>query len=116
MSNYLATFEDITIVGTLTKARDRSKNRVIQQQFLDGTYNVQTIGSAAKRIEVEFYCSTAVRRQIEDAASDADLIKVYWEDKIWTGNINKGEVDWKYFGTDEVVVNFDLLVYSEEDA
>ena len=115
MSNYLATYADVTISGSLTKARDKKEPRVIQNQFLDGSYNVQTIGTPGQKIEIEFYCSTAVRRQLEHGGADGDLIKVYYEGKIWTGNIDKGMVSWDYFTSEEEKVTFNLLVYSEED-
>ena len=115
MSNKITTYADVEIVGTLTKARDNGVARVIEQQLLDGTFNVQTIGIAATKIDVEFYCTIAVRRVLQGYANTAELIKVWWDDKIWTGHIAGGQIKWNWFTDQENDVSFDLLVVEEEE-
>ena len=115
MSNYLAQYSDTEIEGHLTKARDNSTVRTIEKQLLDGTYVIQTVGSAATEVEVEFYCELAARRELQGYANIAALIKVHWEDRSFTGHIRGGKIEWDLFGVDEFKTNFVLLVLTEEE-
>lgn len=116
MSNILTQYDDTEIEGILTKARDNSTTRVIERQLLDGSFAVQTVGDPATEVEVEFFCELAARRELQGYANTAALIKVCWEDKIYTGHIRGGRIEWEPFGVDEYKTNFVLLVYEEEEA
>ena len=113
MANTITTYDDTLFAGTLTKARDSQNSQFIKKRLLDGTYNIQTIGSAARTIDVEFYCDIEVRRDLEDAAAAGDLIKVNYEDRIWTGLIDNADVKWDPFVDTEERVTFVLLVTVE---
>ena len=108
--NKITTYENADITGILAKARDNSVTRVLENQLLDGTFNVQTVGAPATRISVEFYCAVAVRRVLQDYSAAATLIKVWWGDMVWTGYISGGKLSWDLFAGDLNRVTFDLLV------
>lgn len=108
--NYLADLDSVAFEGILAKARDNQQTRVIETQMLDGTFNIQTIGSAATRVAVEFYCSLAVRRVLEACASSATPLKCYATGTVWTGLISGGEIKADYFSPDLWKLAFDLLV------
>lgn len=110
MNMYLADNSDVAYDGILAKARDNASSRVIETQLLDGSYTVQTIGSAATKVSIEFHCTLAVRRLIEVCASSATPIKAYAKDKIWSGLISGGAIKSDLSGADSWKLSFDLLV------
>ncbi len=68
MSTYLADINDVAYAGLLAKARDNDDVIVIKGRFLDGTYGIQTIGSAGTIVDIEFYCTMDVRRALQTCA------------------------------------------------
>jgi len=110
MSNYLADNSDVAYEGILAKARDNATTRVIETQLLDGSYTVQTIGSAATKVSIEFHCSLTVRRLIEACASSATPIKAYAKDKVFTGLISGGAIKSDLTTAASWKLTFDLLV------
>lgn len=86
--NYLSTIDETPYVGTLVSVDESQSIRLIETQLLSGEFAVQTIGEAAKRLGVTFYCSSATRRQLEEAQAQAAYIKIYWLDQEWTGLIS----------------------------
>lgn len=115
MADQITDYDDIPLVGTLTKARDNSIPRTIENQLLDGTFNVQTVGTEATEVDVEFVCEEDVRRDLEDYAAESALLKVTRNTKRWTGHIKGGKINWDWFSYDEQTVKFTLLVLTEED-
>jgi len=91
MDNYLADINGTTYGGILSAVESEQTTRVIETQLLDGTWNVQTIGSPSTKINVTYYGSIATRRTLEAARAAATPIKVYWKDRVYTGIIS-GEV------------------------
>lgn len=116
MANTITTYEGTPFAGILTRARDFQNSQFIKKRLLDGTYNIQTVGAAARTVDVEFYCDIEVRRDLEDAAAAGDLIVVTYEDRIWTGLIDNADVSWEPLVDTEERVTFDLLVVTEEEA
>lgn len=110
MSNYLANTSDVAYEGILAKARDNANTKVIETRLLDGSHTVQTIGSAATKVSIEFHCSLAVRRLIEACASSATPLKAYGTDKVFTGIISGGEIKSDYSTPSTWKLTFDLLV------
>src|SRR5674476_728326 len=97
MLNFISNINDNGYSGFLTKAKDNASIRTIETQMLDGTFTVQTIGSSATKVSVEFYCSTATRRELQTCINTCQPIKVYWLDRVWTGLISGGKLDWERF-------------------
>lgn len=116
MANYLADISDVQLSGILAYVRDKKSQRTIETQMLDGTYSVQSIGVATIRIEVEHYCSVAVRRSLETKRDEAEPILVYWKDRKYTGLIS-GDIAherWSRNKTDLAEkLTFTLLVTGE---
>ena len=114
MSNYLASISDVAYEGILAKARDNEDTINITTRFLDGTHNVQTIGVPATSVEVEFYCALDVKRALQVIASTGEPVKVYGDDKVFTGLIKQGVVKAEPFGTLHKL-SFELLVTEAVD-
>jgi len=119
MANYLTDNDNVLIQGKLAKAKDNAAQRVIETELLDGSFIVQTIGSPATKVEVDHYCSTATRRILQSTAATGEPIKVYWRDKIYTGFISGGAIQWEQWSrikTDYAdKVSFVMLVTAEAD-
>ena len=117
MNNYLTDIDDQVLPGFLAKAKANASNRTIETQMLDGSFTVQTIGNSATKVSVEFYCSTATRRELQTCISICQSIKVYWLDRVWTGLISTGKLDWERFSKNTTKVQeklaFEVLVTEE---
>ena len=115
--NYIATLAESVYTGTLFDVEDSQSVRSIQTQLLNGQHTVQTIGSAAKRLNVTFYCSRSTRRQIEQVQAESAYIKIYWMNRVWTGLISsKGFkiAKWSRNIVDaEEQIQFEVLVTEE---
>lgn len=116
MSNYLANSSDVSYGGVLNTVLDARLNRTVETQFLDGSFNVQTIGTAPRRLQVQYTGSHATRLALETLADAGGTIKVYWKDTIYTGIIS-GSVTWTRHSRDRAefaeVVTFQVLVSAE---
>lgn len=115
MANTITTYEGSAFSGTLIKARDSQNSQFIKKRLLDGTYNIQTVGSAARTVNIEFLCDIEVRRDLEDSAAAGDLLVVTYEDREWTGLIDNAEVNWSPVVDTEEIVTFKLLVIAEAE-
>lgn len=117
MTNYMSDFYGVVFTGILAKAQLLTSIRTIETQMLDGSFTIQTVGNTAKRIDVEFYCSTASRRLLETFAFSGQAIKVYWRDRVWTGFISGGEIKWESWSKNHAKIQeklvFQLLVTQE---
>lgn len=115
---YLADNTDAQLGGILAYVRDNKSQRVIETELLDGSFTVQTIGTSSMRLEIEHYCSLAVRRSLETKRDAAEPIKIYWKDKVYTGLIS-GAVNhetWSRNKTDLAEkLTFTVLVTAEAD-
>ena len=117
MANYLSDYNGVVFSGILAKAQESAAIRTIETQMLDGSYTIQTVGSNSKKVSVEFYSSTAVRRTLETFAFSGQAIKVYLRDRIWTGFISGGEIKWESWSKNHAKVQeklvFEILVTGE---
>ena len=115
MANTITTYEGSAFSGTLTKARDSQNSQFIKKRLLDGTYNIQTVGSAARTVDIEFLCDIEVRRDLEDSAAAGDLLVVAYGDREWTGLIDDAEIRWNPIVDTEELLTFKLLVIAEAE-
>ena len=117
MLNYISDSNDNELSGFLSKAKDNASIRTIETQMLDGSFTIQTIGSSVSKVSVEFYCCTATRRELQACISTCQPIKVYWLDRVWTGLISGGKLDWERFSRYETKIQeklaFEVLVTEE---
>jgi len=93
--NYIADKLDTPITGILASVKDHTKGQIIETELLDGTYIIQSVGNPQTTLEVIFYCSSAVRRQLELSASIGEPIYIYWKGSQYRGLIEKGEISWE---------------------
>ena len=116
MSNYLANGSGVSYGGVLNTVLDARVNRTVETQFLDGAFNVQTIGTAPRRLQVQYTGSHATRLALETLAAAGSPIKVYWRDTIYTGIIS-GSIQWARHSRDRAefaeIVTFQVLVSAE---
>lgn len=119
MANYITDFAGNALTGFLAKANANAEIRTIETQMLDGSFTVQTIGNSATRIAVEFVCSRSTRRLLEDCTFSGEPIKVFWQDRIWTGLIAGGAIKWEVWSYTHSVyqekLDFELLVLEEAE-
>ena len=92
MVNYLADSNSVAYSGVLASAKETTLARVIETEMLDGSFTVQTIGDPSVRVNIEYYGSIADRRLLEAAAAAAEMLEVYWKDRVYTGIISGGQV------------------------
>jgi hypothetical protein len=116
VSNYLADENAISYGGVLNTVFDNRANRTVETQFLDGSFNIQTIGTAPRRLQVQYTGSHATRLLLEALADEGGILKVYWKDTIYTGIIS-GSVSWTRHSRDRAEfaeqVTFQVLVSAE---
>ena len=113
MANYIANISDVPFTGRLAKARDKAQARTIEARLLDGSSVLQTVGSANVVIEVEFYCTYAIRRVLEACMADAEPILVYGDGTVWTGVIRGPAIDWEPVSDVQQLLTFEVLALSE---
>jgi len=103
--------------GILASAKASSSVRLIETRMLDGSFTVQTIGSAATWVSVEFYCSTETRRLLQLFAHSGQPVRVGYRDRIWTGLIRGGEIQWERWTRNhrelQEKLRFEVLVTEE---
>jgi hypothetical protein len=90
MNRYITTNDNVLIACELKSARENTHTRKIETELLDGSYLVQTVGTASILLNVELLCGKAQRRHLQQISNVAGLIKVYYDDRCWVGHIRTG--------------------------
>ena len=116
MLNYLANSSGTSYGGSLSKLRDVKAPRTIETQFLDGSFNLQTIGTTPRRLTLEYIGSHETRLALEALAEAAGEVKAYWRDTVYTGNIVT-QITWDRYSRDRTeyaeIMTFQVLVTAE---
>lgn len=118
MSNYIANESGTSYGGVLSVVIDSKQVRTIETQFLNGSFNVQTIGTHPRRLAVDYYGSHATRLLLEALADEAGVILVYWKSRIYTGTVSSA-IQWSRHSRDRADLaermQFQVLVSAEAD-
>jgi len=100
----------VAIPGILTRAGDIKSVIQIENRLLDGSYNVQTIGSESTDVMVEFYYETTERRLLQSYATSATPITIIYDNDTWTGIIRGGVLPYEYVLPCKYKLNFSVMI------
>lgn len=85
----------------------------ITRRLLDGSWHIQTIGKAGKRLKIAMSTYEEGKNTIDAIHEIGGIVKVVNKDKIWTGYIDT--VDWEYVFKGLYNADMQLLVVTEAD-
>lgn len=85
----------------------------ITRRLLDGSWHIQTIGKAGKRLKIAMSTYEEGKNTIDTIQETGGIVKVVNKDKIWTGYIDT--VDWEYVFKGLYNADMQLLVIAEAD-
>ena len=86
-----------TIPGLVAYVTDEKTGVVIETKMLDGSFTTQIIGEPSTSYVVEFYCSTATRKSIEDMLFNGDMIVIEWRGLTVYGFISGSKIEHEKF-------------------